>query len=240
MEHLRRFNRNRERSSAVTELLAQVESLRLPFDDYLQRVHTYLSWAKDCALSSERVVQSCIDLAETLTTIPELQESRAAKSADWERKRRSATATRRSSRTVRMELDPIYFAAILRGAKTFEGRAYKPDSDKNYPDIRADDQIQFYLSDREETFTEEARQLGIKAEDVMYCTVQDVFFAPTVHGVYQLPGFDGDAFQPMIQGQSELLQLQRAGVYYTFPGYPELIAQHGFLGIQVHSPRLMS
>jgi hypothetical protein len=76
----------------------------------------------------------------------------------------------------------------------------------------------------------------------MTCTIKEVYFAPTVHGVYQIPKYNGLGFQPMV---SELhghasLQLERAAVYHTFPGYHELIADHGFLGIQVENPLLVT
>jgi hypothetical protein len=54
-----------------------------------------------------------------------------------------------------------------------------------------------------------------------------------------MPELDGDAFQPMISGTSEAIQLQRAAAYHTFSGYHQLIGAHGFLGIKVNNPRLV-
>jgi|GEM_PF-2709996 len=225
--------------SPVDEMLARVESFGYDVDDYIWRVRTYLDLARHCALRSSALVNSCIDLAETLTDIPELTTRNEMKRVAWKSKRTEALRLQREPRMIAMELDPIYFDAILAGRKTFEGRAYKPDSDKNYPDIRRGDQIYFQLSLRQGDFPSQAAQFGLSANEGMLCTVDGIYFAPTVHGMYQMPEFDGDAFQPMINGTSEVIQLQRAAVYHTFPGYHELIGAHGFLGIKVENPQLV-
>lgn len=209
-------------------------------DDYLNRVRLYLSFAHKHGLASQAVVYSCIDLAATYTTIPEVTYERKRKLAEWKVARTAALASVRPPRLISMELDPAYFAAILGGTKTYEGRAYKPDSDKNYPDIRSGDMIFFQLSTRQESFPDEAASLGLDQGRAMTCEVGDVLFAPTVHGAYQIPRFNGLGFQPMIQGPGELLQLQWAAVYHTFPGYHELIDEHGFIGIEVVNPALVA
>lgn len=158
----------------------------------------------------------------------------------WSRARSTALCKVRDSIEIDMELDPIYFEAILRGSKTYEGRAYKPESGKNYSDIRRNDLIRFRLSRRQEAFANEAAGRGLRPDMDMVCTVREIYFAPTVHGVYQIPRFNGLGFQPMLDGPSEMLQLQRAAVYHTFPGYHELISAHGFLGIQVENPQLVA
>jgi hypothetical protein len=226
-------------SSPVDQMLTRVEAFGYGVDDYIWRVRTYLDWAKRCGLRSSAVVDSCIDLAETLTDIPELAARNGTKRAAWESKRTEALRSQRTPRAIAMELDPVYFEAILAGRKTFEGRAYKPNSDKNYPDIRRGDQICFQLSLRQNDFPRQAVQLGLGPDSGMLCTVDDIYFAPTVHGMYQMPEFDGDAFQPMVNGTSEVIQLQRAAVYHTFPGYHDLIGVHGFLGIKVENPQLV-
>src|SRR5581483_7396438 len=186
------------------------------------------------------IVDSCVDLAETYTDIPEVAEVRHSKMAAWCRARERALSLKRSPVEIDMELDPIYFEAILQGVKTYEGRAYKPDSDKNYPGIRSGDRIRFRLSDRKEEFADEAVRRGLRGGVDMMCTVKEIYFAPTVHGMYRIPRFNGLGFQPMIDGPSEMLQLQRAAVYHTFPGYHELISEHGFVGIQVENPQLIT
>ena len=64
------FAVNRERSSeqplsSVDEMLRRVEGFGYEADDYIWRVRTYLSYAKECGLSSQAVVDSCVALAET-------------------------------------------------------------------------------------------------------------------------------------------------------------------------------
>ncbi len=230
--------RNVELLSPVDRILGEVTRFGYGADDYIWRTRTYLEWAKQCGLASQEVAHSCIDLAETLTPIYPLVEMRQAKTAAWESKRRAALNVERAPRVIEMELDPVYFEAILTGWKTFGGRAFKPDSDKDYPDIRTGDLVRFTLSTRHEEFARELAARNLQPDDVMWCTVKDMYFAPTVHGMYQMPQFDGDAFQPMIDAPSEAIQIQRAAVYHTFPGYHELIAEHGFLGIHLQNPHL--
>ena len=238
------FTINREKGpwpspSAVDEMLRRVEDFGHEADDYIWRIRTYLNYAKECNLGSRAVVDSCVDLAETYTDVYEVAEMRRAKRDAWNAARESALMIEREPTEINMELDPIYFEAILRGVKTYEGRAYKPGSDKNYPDMRRNDRIRFRLSNRREDFAEDAACRGLSSDTDMVCTVKEIYFAPTVHGMYQIPKFNGLGFQPMIEGASELIQLQRAAIYHTFPGYHELIGQHGFLGIQVENPQLV-
>jgi hypothetical protein len=241
------FKLNRERapclpSSPVDALLFKVEDFDKEYhscDDYIHRIRDYLHYAKRCGLDSQSVVDSCVDLAETYTDVSEVVEMRQSKLDAWKSARDTALLIGRAPMEIDMELDPIYFEAILRGSKTYEGRAYKPGSDKNYPAIRSNDRIRFRLSNRKEGFAEEAVRRGLSPYADMLCTVKEIYFAPTVHGMYQIPRFNGLGFQPMIDGPSEMLQLQRAAVYHTFPGYHELIGEHGFLGIQVENPHLI-
>jgi len=233
---------NNKLSSPVDSLLCKVESLYSDinyYDDYTYRVRSYLRYAKGCELNTQDIVDSCVDLAETYTDIPELVEARQSKLDAWRKARDAALSVERASIEIDMELDPIYFEAILRGDKTYEGRAYKPKSDKNYPDIRSGDCIRFQLSNRKEEFIDEAMRRGLRFDSDMICTVKEIYFTPTVHGMYQIPRFSGLGFQPMIDGPGEMLQLQRAAVYHTFPGYHELIGEHGFLGIQIENPQLV-
>lgn len=245
-----RFGKERYRrtpTSPVDALLAQLnDSITRDFnsgfyyyDDYLHRIRNYLDFAQGCGLGSQPIVDSCIDLAETYTDIPEVVDMRQAKLDAWKSARETALRVERDPIEIQMELDPIYFEAILCGKKTYEGRAYKPSSDKNYPGIRQNDRIRFHLSNREEGFADDAATRGLSSDMDMVCTVREIYFAPTVHGMYQIPRFNGLGFQPMINGTSEMLQLQRAAVYHTFPGYHDLISEHGFLGIQVENPELV-
>lgn len=234
--------RLRAEPSPVDALLGQINDIdqgNLYADDYLHRVRNYLRYAKNCGLDSRSIVDSCVDLAETYTDIPEVMELRQSKLEAWHKARRAALLVDRDPIEISMELDPVYFQAILQGNKTYEGRAYKPESDKNYPDIRSGDRIRFRLSDRKLEFADDAARRGLEPRFDMMCTVKQIHFAPTVHGMYQIPRFNGLGFQPMYSGPSEALQLQRAAVYHTFPGYHQLIEQHGFLGIHVEHPQLV-
>jgi hypothetical protein len=238
-----RFGKERLRKAPlapVDDLLSRVEAFGYYRDDYLRRVHTYLRYARECGLSSQAIADSCIDLAETYSQVNEVIAMRQDKQRAWDEARKVALSVDRKPIDIDMELDPVYFEAILRGIKRYEGRAYKPDSSKNYPDIRRKDRIHFHLSGRKEEFSDEAVNRGLSLTMELVCTVGDVHFAPTVHGVYQIPRFNGLGFQPMVDERdgNASLQLERAAVYHTFPGYHELIEAHGFLGIQVEQPQL--
>src|SRR5690242_16663233 len=116
--------------SPVGTLLAEVAALDRKYfytDDYIHRVSNYLHYAKRFELDSQPIVDSCVDLAETYTDIPELAARRQSKLDAWQNARVAALSRDRTPIEVGMELDPIYFEAILRGSKTYEGRAYKPD-----------------------------------------------------------------------------------------------------------------
>lgn len=71
----------------------------------------------------------------------------------------------------------------------------------------------------------------------MRTTVEDVIFGPTVHSIVEKCPKLGVELQPMISGASEPINLLRVGVYYTFPGYKELIQDNGFIGIKLADPK---
>ncbi len=241
------FLRRRERTqelSPVEETLQQVYRLLyhdgfMQPDDLLERLYSYVSFARDCKLHSQEVLDSCSDLAYARSTDPMCEVLRQTKQEAWDERRTGALGVPREPRIIDMHLYPIYFAAILRQIKFYEGRAYNPNSDKNYADIRQGDTVRFTLDQDKPEFAAQAIELGLPANATMTCTAEDVLFAPNVHGVYSMSGVLGEHFQPMLTGGSELLELQRVAAYYAFPGYPELIRKHGFVGIELSDPQLV-
>ena len=202
-----------------------------------ERYQRYLEFAQSFGLGGEEVVWSCRDLALTLDQRWKGFES--PKTAVWRKIRDEALVKSRPPRMIEMQLYPEYFAAIYRKAKSFEGRAYDPASPKDYPDIRKGDSIVFSVSREVVDWDVRCRTLGLDPQVPMVVEVGRVEFAPLVHWMYQLPGVEGENFQPTISGVSELINLQRAAVYYTFPGYAQKITDHGFVGIEVTNPRLI-
>lgn len=202
------------------------------------RYLTYLEFAHMFGLTTRNVVDSCFDLA--LTYDPFFKEVETEKQNFWEARRQKALQVTRPPRKIQMQLYPGYFSAILRGEKPFEGRAYDPVSEKRYEDIRAGDRIVFNICQETQDWEAECERLGLNPLMLMELTVVDVYFAPRVHWMYQYTNNVGADFQPMITGPSELLALQRAGVYYTIPGYKEKIDEYGFIGIEIENPRLIN
>ena len=203
------------------------------------KLQGYLEWAAMWGLKGQSVVNSCLDLAKT--TNQDLWFLQRRKMEEWNRKRAEFLERLRPPRTIRMQLYPAYFAAISTGVKRYEGRAYNPKSGKNYADLREGDKIVFNICREVEGWREENEQLGIDSDSLMEVKVRVVHYSPTVHGIYQYATRGdslGGEFQPMIKGNSELLELQRAAVYYTFPAYKQRIIEHGFLGIELREPRL--
>jgi hypothetical protein len=206
-------------------------------DPLAERYLTYLEFARSCDLLREEITFSCMDLALTLEQIGA---EKNPKTEAWESDRQAALVRARPPREIEMHLYPAYFAAILRGKKCFEGRAYDPNSPKNYSDIREGDRVVFRLTREIARWESQCRDLRLNPDVPMAAEVGRVVFAPLVHWMYQLPSVEGEDFQPMISGAPELLNLQRAAVYYTFPGYPQRIRDHGFIGIEVLHPKLQA
>ncbi len=173
---------------------------------------------------------SCCDLATTIDPLVYADEQRVLGGV-WNERRNVALSLRTEQRRLRMNLHPKYFAAIRCGRKTYEGRAYDPKSVKAYEDIFPGDEIRFALDPESPDFENELAQNGLVSSEEMFCIVQDVYFTPTVHGMFRCFPELGEAFQPMINWHLDLYQLQSAAVYYSFPGYPERIADFGFVGI---------
>ena len=57
--------------------------------------------------------------------------------------------------------------------------------------------------------------------------------------MYEYSPAIGSEFQPMVNGVSEIFELQRAAVYYSFPGYVERIRDFGFVGIEIKNHKLI-
>jgi hypothetical protein len=209
------------------------------FSDTLEeRLYTYLEFARTCGLHQREIVLSCVDLALTLEQM--WQGLELPKINAWGKARREALVKARPQRVIEMQLYPEYFSAIFAKRKVFEGRAYDPDSPKDYPDMREGDRIVFKVCREIPEWESRCQNLGINPDIPMVAEVGRIKFAPLVHWMYQLPGVEGESFQPMISGASELINLQRAAVYYSFPGYAERIMDHGFVGIEVRDPRLQA
>ena len=138
-----------------------------------------------------------------------------------------------------MQLYPKYFKAVLLREKTYEGRAYYPESDKNYHDISEGDSIIFNICPETIGWENDCSRLELNPNMQMTTEVTEVNFAPTVHWMFQYGPCFGEEFQPMINGSSELLYIQRAAVYYSFPNYKERIDKYGFLGLKLAEPKLV-
>lgn len=205
-------------------------------DDYVKRAENYIEWVQRWGLEGEEVVASCFDLALTLAQGSYYQAVRQEIGAQWEQSRAAALTIVRPPKIIIAELDPQFFYHISIGRKTMEGRAYDP---KRFSDIREGDVFKFSLSQRLKHLTGEALEYGLDQADILEAEVGIVNYGPTVHSVYQFGHGKGEDFQPTVSGPSEMLQIQRAAVYYTFPNYPERISQYGFLGIGLRDHRLI-
>lgn len=231
-----------ETTIAINPVYSELNKLKhllkkYPYDMYVHKAHSYMSYAASLGLDGEHIVASCYDLA--LTKDEFLWAAEQTKAFLWNELRFSALKTERAARLIDMKLYPIYFSAILKGIKQFEGRAFDPTSDKNYPDIRKDDQILFTVDPNAPDIESECKFYDLDQKQRMQLTVSEIYHSSTVHGMYQYCPCVGNEFQPMINGPSELLQLQRAAVYYTLPDYPRKIAAHGFIGIKLENPRII-
>lgn len=248
MEFLRQFRLSKESkldSPVKKELMTVEGALRRVGDPqicgsqgYLSNLALYLDFAQGCGLDGESIVLSCRDLAETLDPVFRAENFRV-KEEPWLQKRRELLAQKRESRSVEMQLDPEYFAAISSGEKRYEGRALNPNSPKNYSDLRREDKIIFTINQERPGWKEGCQKHQLLPGMVMETTVGEVYFAPSVHSMYEYGVPVGAEFQPWINGASELLELQRVAVYYSFPEYPKKIQKYGFLGIELLEPRLM-
>lgn len=207
---------------------------------YYEKLESYLEFARECGLDGNIIVHSCFDLAATLSPDFCRQAENNKKIENWKKLRSESLKVGRGARKISMNLDPAYFQAILVRDKSFEGRAFDPDSIKNYQDIRSGDVIEFTLRNRDSWQKDQCKQLGVKEGMAMEANVEDVLFSPLVHWMYQFNHCDGGDFQPRISGPSELICLQSAGVYYEFPDYPDRIGKYGFIGIEVNNPKLIS
>lgn len=208
-------------------------------NSYLEKLIPYLEFAQECHLSGENVVLSCRDLARLID--PEFKHHHKNKIQMWQQVVAEFAPLLRPTRVIPMKLDPEYFAGILAGVKTYEGRAWDPASPKNYADLRPGDLITFSVNQERLDWEVQCQRWSIDPRWQMSAQISEIFFAPTIHYLYQfIPGVDvGAEFQPYKQGVAELIQLGRASVYYGFPRYPRLIEDHGFLGIKLQSPVLV-
>jgi hypothetical protein len=205
-------------------------------DHFFDMYSSYLRWAIHLGLSDEAAVNACVDLAETRAVMsgdPFYAAIHAEKLKAWNDTREAALATDRPPRVIDMELDPIFFAAMLDGSKTIEGRAYDPNSDKNYADIRAGDSARYRLSQRRPEFASQLGTLGLRPGWVMVRPIDQEHFAPSVASMYEDVGQLGERFQPTLPGVYSTLA--RIAVYHGFPNYNARITEHGFLGLE-HPP----
>ncbi|MBN1169111.1 hypothetical protein JXA63_04440 [Candidatus Woesebacteria bacterium] len=206
-------------------------------DPYYNQLLTNLEIAQYFGLEGEYIVHSCRDLAE-LAYDP--TGDNFVKKQTWMRAKETVYMRERTSgRMITMKLYPQYYAAIQRGFKTFEGRAYDPQSSKRYADIKKGDAILFEVNKEIENWEEECKHLSIDPDKRLETDVGQVFYGALVHEVFQMCPRLGVEFQPMISGPSELINLQRAAVYYSFPEYSRRISENGFIGIEVLNPRLV-
>ncbi|MEA3357262.1 MAG: hypothetical protein U9Q67_02410, partial [Patescibacteria group bacterium] len=139
-------------------------------------------------------------------------------------------AERLTPRTIEMQLYPVYFALIQGGRKSVEGRAFNPDSTKDYPNVRRGDQIKFTVSREIDTWEEDCNRLGIVPDSVMIGTIRRVRFGPLVQAVFHNHKISaGELFQPILRHIADPVSTSiiRAARYYEIPGYPELIRTHG-------------
>lgn len=233
----RRRNSAKE-AEPVRNLLRSLSDRRIQ-DSFTRQLSIYLDWAAGCGLEGRHIADSCIDLALTLSTDPFIYAFRQEKIRNWTKARSTALTEPRPARDIHMKLDPEFFDYILHRKKTFEGRSYHPGSRHRYADIRPGDRIYFSIDRRLPSWRRDCAQRGIDPSAIMQGVVGQVHFAPLVHWMYQFNDCEADMFQPGITGTSEMLQLQRAGVYYQFPDYPGRIREHGFLGIEIANPRLI-
>ena len=222
-----------ELTKATVARLARTNPARS--DYYFDKLHGYLSFAVECGLRGEEILLSCFDLADALDPYYRALDWRV-KTDFWFQETGKYKDIAREPRSITMQLYPQYFAAILDGRKKYEGRAFDPFSDKIYADIRQGDRIIFNINKEVNGWFKECVTLNLEPGMLMECLVGRVLFAPTVHGVYQFNVNLGEEFQPVVTGTSEILQLQRAAIYYSFPDYARKIRDYGFLGIELVNP----
>ena len=135
------------------------------------------------------------------------------------------------SQTHAMHLYPVYWELIFQGKKTIEGRAYKPWSRHKWPAIRPGDIIEF---------TEEAMPGTQLLTDprVMRRRIRGIAFGPLVVANHFFYYDGGEKFQPepslgQLGWGIDALFIINTARYYDIPGYRELIAEHGFIGLML-------
>ena len=233
------------------------------FDFLKEKARVYWDWVTDPDLnknflnlveSPESLALACADF--TLTRIcflearergpySELLEAQQRKIEAWNSASESSVA--RDSRVITKNLFPRYFSLIGSGAKTIEGRAYKPDSSKDYPGIQPGDTVHFNISTEIQNWQERCYEFGLIPGEEMTATVSDVFFSPLVQWMFHsLELCAGEEFQPELHFGWDLVTtaIHNAARYYAIQEYPELIAQHGFVGIrlqdvEIHPPDIL-
>lgn len=111
---------------------------------------------------------------------------------------------------------------------------------KNYQDIRVGDSLKFRINQEYKGWETECKTLGINPKVPMLVKIGRVNFAPNVHSMYQNFDCEGEDFQPLVNGPGEIFNIQRAAVYYSFPGYRDLIGNYGFIGLKMGNPVLLN
>lgn len=222
----------REQAPKLSPVATAIQNLKLiesrvkllPYEDAMI---TYLEIIRQQGHFNRATLLSCQDLA--LTRHPYFHDDRE-KEELWEKSRDEALVINRPPRTIQCKLHPIFFHLISSSEKTIEGRAHKPSSSKNYPDIRGGDILHFTLDPEAPDFIKNCRRFKLNATDQMRAQVVDLHFAPTVHGVFSQLNSTGHPFQPQINTMPVVQEILQAAEYYKiYPGgFP-----HGFIGIEL-------
>ena len=118
----------------------------------------YLELALRWGLASRAIIDSCYDLATT-TTLPPQEERNEQRR--WQDNRKKRLSLGRPPRVIQMQLYPSYFDAILKGDKTYEGRAFDPFSEKDYLDLREGDEIIFNVCREVGNWQDQCGELGL-------------------------------------------------------------------------------
>jgi len=135
-----------------------------------------------------------------------------------------------------MQLYPLYFDLIMRGVKTFEGRAYKPGSGKNYPGVCPGDVLQFSICKEIKGWESQCDAYSIHPDSLMSAQIVSVHYAPLVQlAFHDLEPAAGERFQSILSHVHDRVStaIVRAARYYEIPEYPDLIRKHGFLGLEL-------
>ncbi len=233
------------RDTPVGREIRNLERIKDPsiiFDPYITNLRGCLTMLEERGFWGQEYLESVLDYlrSKEAERDPLLSETMVKR---WEEARGQALTERTGgARVIKMNLDPEYFVSILDREKTYEGRAWDPDSDKNYVGIQEGDIIEFSINHDYPEVEEVCSSFGIKPHFKMRATVGKMIFAPSIHYMWRFnPQVDPDLFQPKLRrGDMFMEAIESAAVYYRFSDYPRKINENGFLGIEVLHPTLIS